>query len=175
MWRIGATCCPCFGGSSAGTGESAGVFQALARQFVKKMSPASNGASEGQQLIKRTKSEEEILKKRPKRKVKSDQKLSEENVVADSTVQVSQPPSQELGLQAHSLAQSPNQADGNKAMKNGSSKVPEHKEIDGGVINGSSKVKSPRPSPRLVTAEARSKSMSRLALQSKVFILLTLT
>ena len=63
VWKIGTSCCPCFGRSD----ESSGSWKAIAREFIKKMAPSS--ANEGQQLIKRTKSEEEILKKRPKRKI----------------------------------------------------------------------------------------------------------
>jgi len=80
IWRLGSACCPCFG---RGTEES--PWQLIARQFVRKMTTASGPAAEGQQLIKRTKSEEEILKKRPKRKV-VDKKIDENVAEKESDV-----------------------------------------------------------------------------------------
>lgn len=84
MWRIGGTCCPCIGESSVSTGESSGLFQIFVREILKKMSRGSD--NENQQPIKRTQSEEEILKKRPQRKVISSKKHYEAELSSQSSI-----------------------------------------------------------------------------------------
>jgi len=172
MWRIGATCCPCFGGPAASAaGESGGFFHAILRHFGKKMSSSHNGSTEGQQLIKRTKSEEEILKKRPQRKVKMDNNKSTESDVSTSSQVVPLPPTEEseskTNTQHSSSVAKPMEE--MKHVKNGCSKVSvsDQQETDGAPNVSSNSTRPTRPSPRMVTTETRSKSMSKLAQPSK--------